>query len=49
MTRNRTTAPTGLWTRTTQALGKLLAGMVSSDDRRHTGRTWSDYPIFPPF
>ncbi len=51
MTRNRTTAPTGLWTRTTRVLGKLLAGMVSSveDDRRHTGRTWSGYPIFPPF
>jgi hypothetical protein len=51
MNSNRTTAPTGLWTRTTRVLGKLFAGMVSlpDDDRRHTGRAWSDYPIFPPF
>ncbi|HXC29451.1 MAG TPA: hypothetical protein VNV38_15955 [Stellaceae bacterium] len=49
MTKNRTTAPTGLWNRTTRALGKLLAGMVSSaDDRRHAGR-WTDYPTYPPF
>ena len=48
MTKHRT-GPTGLWARTTRVLGKLLDGMVSSDERRHRSRTWSDYPIFPPF
>ena len=49
MSKSSTTAPTGLWTRTARALGKLLAGMVSSsDDRRQAGR-WNDYPHFPPY
>lgn len=48
MTKNRTTAPTGLWNRTTRALGKLFAGMVPSDDKRPAGR-WTDYPTYPPF
>jgi hypothetical protein len=42
----------GLWNRTTQALGKLLAGMVSSNDARHPNAAravWTDYPRFPPF
>ena len=48
MSKQRTN--TGLWSRTTQALGKLFAGMVSlPDDRRHTGRAWNDYPMFPPY
>jgi len=48
--KHRTTAPTGLWVRTTQVLGKLLAGMVpSTDDRRLAERAWNDYPTFPPF
>jgi hypothetical protein len=44
--------PTRLWNRTTKALGRLLAGMVSSaDDRRSTAEraVWTDYPRFPPF
>lgn len=50
MTQHRTTAQAGLWSRTTRALGKLLAGVVSlPDDRRQTGRVWRDYPTFPPF
>jgi len=48
MTKNRT-APKGLWARSTRALGKLLEGMVSSDERRNGSRTWNDYPFFPPF
>jgi hypothetical protein len=42
----------GLWSRTTQALGKFLAGMVSlPDDRRSNAArvVWTDYPRFPPF
>jgi hypothetical protein len=49
MTKHRTTTLTGLWTRATRALGKLLEGMVSSQDRRQAGRAWSDDPIYPPF
>ena len=52
MTKERTTAPTGLWNRTTQALGKLWAGMVSlPDDRRQkvAPGSWTDYARFPPF
>ena len=49
MNSNRTNAPTGLWSRTTRVLGKLLAGMVSSHDRQQNGRAWTDYPIYPPF
>lgn len=51
MTKQGTTQM-GLWSRTTQALGKLLAGMVSSSDYRRQAaeRTvWTDYPRFPPF
>jgi len=42
----------GLWNRTTQALGKLLAGVVSlPDDRRPNPArvTWTDISRFPPF
>jgi len=51
MTKDRTAAGAGLWGRTARALGKLWAGVVSlPDDRRQTAaRTWSDYPIFPPY
>ena len=51
MTKQNTTAPTGLWQRTARALGKLWAGVVSlPDDRRQTVRTTSTgYPLFPPF
>ena len=48
MTKQRT----GLWGRTTQVLGKLLAGMVSSqDDRRQDAAraAWTDFARFPPF
>ena len=45
----RTNATTGLWGRTTRALGKLFAGMVSLPDRRQTDRGWNDYPHFPPY
>jgi hypothetical protein len=50
MSKQRTVAPSGLWNRTTRALGKFFAGMVwLPDDRRQTGRTWTDYPTYPPF
>ncbi|HTW52501.1 MAG TPA: hypothetical protein VME45_11500 [Stellaceae bacterium] len=49
MTKERTNASMGLWSRTARALGKLFAGVVSlPDDRRQTGR-WNDYPTFPPY
>jgi len=44
----RTTRTPGLLGRATQALGKLLAGMVSLPERPQT-RGDRDYPIFPPF
>jgi hypothetical protein len=52
MTKQRTTAATGLWSRTAQALGKLWFGMISlPDDRQpNTARaSWTDYTRFPPF
>jgi hypothetical protein len=52
MTTHRTTTSSRLWNRTTKALGKLLAGMVSlpEDPRRKADRgVWTDYPHFPPF
>jgi len=52
MTKHRTTAPTGLWHRTAQALGKWWAGVVSlPDDRRQMAArsSWTDYTRFPPF
>ena len=42
----------GLWNRTTQALGKLLAEMVSFNDGRRPNAAravWTDFPRFPPF
>jgi hypothetical protein len=48
MTKQRTTKTPGLWGRTTQALGRLLAGMVSLPERPQT-RNDRDFPIFPPF
>jgi len=42
----------GLWNRTTQALGKLFAGVVSlADDRRPNAAraAWTDFSRFPPF
>ena len=39
----------GLWGRTTKALGKLLAGMVTLPDRPQARRDDRDYPIFPSF
>jgi hypothetical protein len=49
MTKQRTTKTPGLWGRTTKALGRLLAGMVSLPDRPQARRDDRDYPIFPPF
>jgi hypothetical protein len=49
MNKQRTTKTTGLWGRTTKALGKLLVGMVSFPDRPQARRDDRDYPIFPPF
>ena len=49
MTKHRTT---GLWARTSQAIGKFLAGMVSLPDERRqpaTSTVWTDYPRFPSF
>jgi hypothetical protein len=42
----------GLWNRTTHALGKWFAGVVSlADDRRPNAAraVWTDFPRFPPF
>jgi len=47
MSKERTT--TRLWNRTSKALGKLLAGMVSLYDERREQRPWTDYPRFPPY
>ena len=49
MTTQRTTKTTGLWGRTTKALGKLLAGMVALPDQPRARRDDRDYPIFPAF
>jgi hypothetical protein len=46
MNKHRTT--TGFWNRTSKALGKLWAGVVSLPDRQ-ARRDDRDYPIFPPF
>ena len=48
MNKQRTTKTPGLWGRTTKALGRLLAGMVTLPERQQT-RGDRDYPIFPPF
>jgi hypothetical protein len=49
MGKQRTTT-NRLWGRTTKALGKLWAGMLSlADDRRENQRPWNDYPHFPPY
>jgi hypothetical protein len=42
MIKHRTTTSTGLWTRATRALRKLLEGMALS----HAGRPRNDYPLF---
>jgi hypothetical protein len=49
MTKHRTTKAPGLWGRATQALGRLLVGMVSLPERPQHRRDDRDYPIFPPF
>ena len=52
MTKHRTTAPTGLWNRAAQALGKWWDGVLSLPDDRYTRAyraVWTDYPRFPPF
>ena len=39
-----------LFTRTTKALGKLLAAMVPSPhSRKPLEATWKDYPRFPAY
>ena len=43
--RNKTS---GILGRATQAIGRLLAGMVTLPDRPQT-RSDREYPIFPPF
>jgi len=52
MIEHRTTAQKGLWTRTTQALGKFLVGVLSlAEDRQQKSAraVWNDYPHFPPY
>jgi hypothetical protein len=52
MTKHRIAAPSRLWDRTTKALGRLLAGMLTfPDDRRNSAEqpAWNDYPRFPPY
>jgi hypothetical protein len=48
MTIHRTTT-SGLLSRATKALGRLLVGMVSLPDRPQGQRSDRDFPIFPPF
>jgi hypothetical protein len=50
MTKQRTTKTThGVWGRTIQALGKILAAMVSSYDRHPLASRDNTYPRFPMF
>jgi hypothetical protein len=45
-------ATSRLWSRTTKALGKLWAEMISLPDNRRSNAeraVWTDYPRFPPF
>jgi hypothetical protein len=52
MTQHRTTTTSRLWRRTTKALGKLWAGMLTlpEDPRRAANEElWTDFPRFPPF
>jgi hypothetical protein len=49
MIKQRTMKTPGLWGRTTKAIGKLLAGMVTLPDRPQARCDDLDYPIFPPF
>ena len=44
-----TAARSGLWQRTTQALGKFFAGVVSLPENRRHEAVWTDFPRFPPF
>jgi hypothetical protein len=51
MSKHRTTT-SRLWSRTTKALGKLWAGMITlPEDPRRTAnqKLWTDFPRFPPF
>ena len=47
----KTAGPRRLWRRTTEALGKIWAGVVSLPDRlpRAAERDFRDYPRFPMF
>jgi hypothetical protein len=49
MSKQRTTKTSGLWSRTTKALGRLLVGMISLPGRPYARRDDRDYPIFPPY
>ena len=50
MSADRTTRSPQLWSRATQALGKLWAGVVSLPDRpRHAARHDESYLRFPMF
>jgi hypothetical protein len=50
MTKQRTTKTTlGVWGRTTQAFGKILAAMVSPYDRHPLAAHDNTYPRFPIF
>jgi hypothetical protein len=46
MTKQRTT--NRLWGRTTKALGKFFAAVVSSPQNQQR-KPWNDYPLFPPY
>jgi len=49
MSKQHATKTSSLWGRTTKALGRLLAGVVSLPDRPNTRAADRDFPIFPPF
>jgi len=40
---------TRIWSRTTKALGKFFAAMVTLPEDPRKARQWNDYPHFPPY
>ena len=48
MTKQQTNS-TGLWARTTKALGKLWHGMIALPDQPTQRQLVRDFPRFPPF
>jgi hypothetical protein len=53
MNKQRTQGVATLWGRTTKALGRWLAGMITLPDDPRCAQNkraeWNDYPHFPPY